>query len=219
MDLVMEERPDIRAEQKGYESLTTIELLSLIMGGSDTATITAARAIFKLADCKTARLMHLNKKELRSIPNVGSARANAILASFEMSKRITMATPESEDLGSARAIYDFMHPKMQWLEYEEFWILLMNQNLKLIKPVRISHGGLTETAVDIRVIMKEALLNNATVLAACHNHPSGNSRPSRQDDNITERMRKACDTMRIHFLDHIIVTNGNYYSYEESGRL
>ena len=95
----------------------------------------------------------------------------------------------------------------------------MNQNFKLIKPVRISHGGISETAVDVRVIMREAVLNNATVLALCHNHPSNNATPSGDDNRLTERVRKACEVMRLYFLDHIIVTDGQYFSYRESGRL
>ena len=112
-----------------------------------------------------------------------------------------------------------MHPKMQDLDVEEAWVLLMNQNYKLIKPVRISHGGLTETAVDVRIIMKEAILCNATVLALCHNHPSNNPRPSRDDDQLTQRVKKACELMRIHMMDHVIMTDGDYYSYYENGRL
>ena len=85
--------------------------------------------------------------------------------------------------------------------------------------MRLSHGGITETAVDVRLIMKEALLNNATVIAVAHNHPSGNVRPSRDDDMLTRKIREACQTMRIHFLDHVIITDGNYYSYREQGKL
>jgi DNA repair protein RadC len=102
---------------------------------------------------------------------------------------------------------------------EEFHVLLLNQSYKLIKEVCISHGGITETAVDVRVIMKEAILNNATVLVACHNHPSGNLQPSSQDDNLTRSLKRACETMRIYFLDHVIITDGNYFSYHEQGRL
>ena len=86
---------------------------------------------------------------------------------------------------------------MQDLDVEEAWALMMNQNFRLIKAVRISHGGLSETAVDVRVVMKEAILANATVLAICHNHPSNNAHPSRMDDQLTKRMRDACETMRI----------------------
>ena len=112
-----------------------------------------------------------------------------------------------------------MHPLMQDLDVEEFWALLMNQHHRLIKKVRISHGGITKTAVDIRIIMREAVLSNCTVLAVCHNHPSGNLTPSKADDDLTRNLRRACEVMRVHFLDHVIVTDGQYFSYHEQGRL
>ena len=95
----------------------------------------------------------------------------------------------------------------------------MNQNFKLIKTELLSRGGLTETAVDIRLIIKSALLNNATTIALCHNHPSNNARASKEDDRITEKLKKACELMRLYFLDHVIITDGAYYSYRERGRL
>ena len=94
----------------------------------------------------------------------------------------------------------------------------MNQNYRLIKRVRISHGGITETAVDIRIIMREAVLANATILAVCHNHPSGNIKPSNADDQLTRAISKACELMQIRFLDHVIITDGQYYSYNELGK-
>lgn len=112
-----------------------------------------------------------------------------------------------------------MHPLMQDLDIEEFWVLLMNQNYRLIKKVRIAHGGISEVSVDIRIVMREAVLANTTIMAVCHNHPSGNIRPSRMDDALTESIRKACQVMRIHFLDHVIVADGLYFSYREEGRI
>ena len=112
-----------------------------------------------------------------------------------------------------------MHPKMQDLPTEEFWALLLNQNFQLIKPVRISRGGISEVTVDVRIILKEALLANATVIAVCHNHPSGSLKPSKPDDQITQRLKNSCDIMRLHLLDHIIITDGAYFSYHEKGRL
>ena len=111
-----------------------------------------------------------------------------------------------------------MHPQMQDLDVEEFWILLLNQNHRLIKKVRISHGGITETAVDIRIIIREAVLANATILAVCHNHPSGNLTPSHADNELTKDIKRACELMRIHFMDHVIITDGQYYSYHELGK-
>jgi DNA repair protein RadC len=112
-----------------------------------------------------------------------------------------------------------MHPKMQDLDTEEFWMLLMNQNYRLIRELRIAHGGISEVAVDIRILIKEALLSNATIIAVCHNHPSGSLSPSRADNDLTQSIKRACDVMRIKFLDHVIVTDGAYYSYHEEGRL
>ena len=94
-----------------------------------------------------------------------------------------------------------------------------NQNNRLIKKVRISHGGITEVSVDIRIIMREAVLANATIIAVCHNHPSGNLRPSTADNDLTNQLQRACQLMRIHFMDHVILTDGNYFSYRETGRL
>ena len=108
---------------------------------------------------------------------------------------------------------------MQDLDVEEAWALFMNQNYKLIKAERISHGGFSETAVDVRVVMREALLHNTTILAICHNHPSNNATPSAFDDRLTQSVKQACETMRILFLDHIIITDGKYYSYREEDRL
>ena len=131
-----------------------------------------------------------------------------------------MERPEERpDLGTATRIYNHMHPIMQDLDVEEFWVLLMNQHYRLIKKLRISHGGITETAVDIRIIIKEAVLANATILAVCHNHPSGNLSPSSQDDHLTKDIKRACELMHIHFLDHVIITDGQYYSYHEQGKL
>jgi DNA repair protein RadC len=159
-------------------------------------------------------------RELTNYKGVGEAKAITILAACELGKRRQAEKPqERPDLGSATRLYNYMHPKMQDLDVEEFWLLLMNQSCRLIKDVRIAHGGITEVSVDVRILMREAVLCNATMMAVCHNHPSGSIRPSRQDDELTKRIQKACEVMRIHFLDHVIITDGLYYSYHEEGRL
>jgi DNA repair protein RadC len=158
--------------------------------------------------------------DLMRYKGVGEAKAITILAACELGKRRQGESPEERpELGTATRIYNHMHPVMQDLDVEEFWLLLMNQNYRLIKKLRISHGGITEVSVDIRIIMKEAVLANATILAVCHNHPSGALKPSTHDDALTDNLRKACGIMRIHFLDHVILVDGNYYSYHEQGRI
>ncbi|MBR6926971.1 MAG: JAB domain-containing protein, partial [Bacteroidaceae bacterium] len=102
---------------------------------------------------------------------------------------------------------------------EEFHIALLDNSLHLITSRLISRGGLTSTAVDIRVLLREALIGGAAAIVAVHNHPSGNTRPSHQDDDLTSRIRKACEAVSLQFIDHIIVTPNAYYSYSEAGRL
>ena len=158
--------------------------------------------------------------EILDIEGVGTQTACRILAAVELGKRRQAATAELRpDMSTATRIYNYMLPKMQDLATEEFHILLMNQNFRLIKSERISQGGITEVSADIRIMIREAVLNNATIMAVCHNHPSGSTRPSKQDDMLTQSVKKACEVMRLHFLDHVIVTDGNYYSYAENGKL
>jgi DNA repair protein RadC len=159
-------------------------------------------------------------RQLMEHKGIGEAKAITILAACELGKRRQMETPEERpDLSTATKIYRHMHPVMQDLDVEEFWVLFLNQNHRLIKKIRISHGGLSEVSVDLRIIMREAVLANATIMAVCHNHPSGSISPSRQDDALTDSIRRACEVMRIRLMDHLIVVDGSYFSYHESGKL
>ncbi len=216
-----EDRPRERMENLGAENLSNAELLAILIGSGSTKESAVDLMKRLLADCKN-NLNTLGKMTIGDLcryKGIGSAKAITILAACELGKRRQMERPEERpDLGSATRIYNHMHPLMQDLDVEEFWILLMNQHYHLIKKERISHGGITETAADIRIIIREAVLANATILAVCHNHPSGNIKPSKSDDDLTINIRRACELMRIHFLDHVIITDGQYYSYHESGR-
>lgn len=120
---------------------------------------------------------------------------------------------------SSADIYGVLHADLGFLEHEECFCLMLNQASKMIKKVRISVGGITGAAVDVRLILREALLCRATSIVMAHNHPSGNLRPSRDDDEITKSLAKAAETMNIRLLDHLIITDGAYYSYNDEGRL
>ena len=218
----IDDRPREKLERLGAQALSNAELLAILIGSGSTRQSAVDLMKDVLRDCNNNlnTLGKMSIHDLEQYHGMGPAKAITILAACELGKRRSAEAAEKrQDLGSATAVYNYMHPRMQDLDVEEAWILLMNQNFKLIKAVRISHGGITATAVDVRVIMKEALMVNATVMALCHNHPSGNNTPSRLDDKLTERIRKACDIMRIYFLDHVIVCDGAYYSYREKGRL
>ncbi|MCH3995107.1 MAG: DNA repair protein RadC [Prevotella sp.] len=217
-----EDRPREKLLLRGAENLSDAELLAILIG-SGTVKESAVDLMKRLLNDCNNNLNTLGKKsvhELLAYKGIGNAKAITILAACELGKRRQEEKAEErQDLGSATAVYNYMHPRMQDLDIEEAWILLMNQNYKLIKAEAISHGGMTETAVDIRIILREALLNHATILGFCHNHPSNNATPSSADDRLTNRIKKACEIMRIYFMDHIIICDGRYYSYREMGRL
>ena len=216
-----EDRPREKMASLGAEALSNAELLAILIGSGSTKESAVDLMKRVLADSKNNlnTLGKMSIHELCQYNGIGEAKAITILAACELGKRRQMESPEERpDLGTATRIYNHMHPIMQDLDVEDFWVLLMNQHYRLIKKLRISHGGITETAADIRIIIKEAVLANTTILAVCHNHPSGNLKPSRQDDELTKSIKRACELMHIHFLDHVIITDGQYYSYHEQGK-
>ena len=217
-----EDRPRERLDRLGAQALSNAELLAILIG-SGTPKMTAVdlmKQVLRQCDDNLNTLGKMSINELTAFDGIGPAKAITILAACELGKRRQAEdVADRADFSSPALIYKYMHPKMQDLDLEEAWILLLNQNYKLIKAVQLSHGGISETAVDVRIALKHALLHNATILALCHNHPSGSTRPSKEDNKLTESFRKACELMRIHFLDHVIVTDGAYYSYREQGRL
>lgn len=217
-----EDRPREKMLRLGAEALSSAELLAILIGSGSNTESAVDLMKHVLGDCgnNLNQLGKMTVSQLTAYHGVGEAKAVTILAACELGKRRQRERAiERANLNSAPAIYDYMHPQMQDLDVEEAWVLYMNQNFKLLRAMRLSHGGITETSVDVRIVMKEALLSGATILALCHNHPSGNVRPSGEDDRITQRVQQACDMMRIHFLDHLVITDGQYYSYRESGKL
>ena len=217
-----EDRPSNKLQKLGAECLSDSELLAILVG-SGTAqhnAVEIGQQIMSRFDHSLSKLAKADFRSIKDIDGVGTYTACKILAAIELGKRRQLATAMmAPDLSTATAIYNYMNPKMQDLQIEESHVILMNQNYKLIKSVRISQGGITETSVDIRIIMKEAVTNNATIIAFCHNHPSGNVCPSRVDDELTKSIKRACDLMRIHFCDHVIIGDCQFYSYREQGKL
>lgn len=216
------DRPREKLERLGANALSDAELLAILIG-SGTANESAVDLMKRiLKDCNNNlnTLGKLSLHRLEEYKGIGPAKAITILAACELGKRRQRAKVEDAPLlNSAEAIYNYMHTTIQDLDIEEGWILMMKQNFRLIEAKRISIGGLTMAPIDIRLMMKEALMKNTTILAFCHNHPSGNTSPSHEDNLLTTRIRKACELLSIHFADHVVLTDGNYYSYREEGRL
>ena len=217
-----DDRPREKLARIGAENLSDAELIAILIGSGNPqeSAVDLMKRILKDCDNNLGILGRKSISELTAYNGIGEAKAISILAACELGKRREHEDKlERLDLSQPDAIYQHLLSKMRDLDVEEAYIVLMNNNYKHIKTIRLSHGGITETAVDVRVIIKEAVLCNATIVALAHNHPSGNIHPSGHDDQITRQVKSACDAMRLHFADHIIVTDGAYYSYHESGKL
>lgn len=217
-----EDRPREKMERLGAEALSDAELLAILVGSGSTKEDAVSLMKRILSDCNN-NLNTLGKLSIRDLcqyNGIGPAKAITIMAACELGKRRQLEKAEERpELSTATRIYNHMHPVMQDMDVEEFWVLYLNQAHRLIKKTRISHGGISEVSVDVRIIMREAVLCNATIIVACHNHPSGSIRPSRQDDALTQQLKRACDVMRLYLMDHVIVADGQYFSYHEEGKL
>lgn len=217
-----EDRPREKLMAKGVDALTNAELFAILIG-SGTRKKTAVelmQEVMRDCDGKLRNLNRMTLQGLMSYDGIGEAKALSIIAAAEIGRRRAME--QSQDLvqfADSRVVQEYMKPKIQDLSHEESWALLLNNNARLIHCAHLSQGGLTETMVDVRMLLKEALLHDATCFILVHNHPSGNTRPSRPDDDLTMRVKKAAQTLNIRMLDHVVVTDADYYSYAENGKL
>lgn len=218
----LDERPREKAMMHGISSLSKSELLAILVGsGNDEET---AVGLMKrvLASCgdSIAELARLSVDDLCQFKGIGPAKAISIVAACELWKRrANDEMPEARRIMSSKDLYSFFHPILCDSPIERCYVLLLNNMNRVIDHVLIGSGGLTATVVDVRLVMREALMKRATTIALCHNHPSGNIRPSREDDRLTENLSQACKVMNIRLLDHIVLTDGAYYSYNDEARL
>lgn len=221
-NILADERPEFKAANYGFDTLSNTELLSMVInrGAGTTESLSQARQLMNIADGSLSNLAKLSMDEMQVVQGIGDCKALAVLAAIELGKRRALERmPTKPDLGSSLAIYNYMLPQMADLKVEQAHAIFMNQNFRLIKSVKLSQGGITETSVDIRILMREAVMSGATIMAFVHNHPSGNTQPSKADDMLTQQIAKASQIMRIFFMDHVIVTDGSFYSYHDKGRL
>ena len=217
-----EDRPREKMMMHGAAYLSNAELLAILIGSGnrEESAVELMKKVLSHYNNDLTLLGKASMEELCSFNGIGQAKAIAILASLEIAKRRTgMALQEGNVVRCSDDIYHLFYPLLCNLDIEECWILLLNQSAKVLEKIKISSGGLTATLVDVRCIMRDALLKRATSLVVCHNHPSGNIRPSSDDDRITAQIREAANIMNIKLLDHVILTDGNFYSYADEGRI
>lgn len=217
-----EDRPREKMMRKGAETLSDAELLAILIGSGNTEE-SAVALMQRVLSCCNNNLNQLGKWEVRDFARfkgLGPAKSITILAALELGKRRKLQErTERTAIRSSQDIYELFHPLMCDLPTEEFWVLLLNQAARVIDKVRISCGGIDQTSADVRTILREALLKRATQIVLVHNHPSGNPLPSNEDRRLTEQVGKAAQLMNIRLTDHLIVTDGRYYSFCDEGRL
>ncbi|NDP19598.1 MAG: JAB domain-containing protein [Paludibacter sp.] len=218
-----DDRPREKMLRKGSQSLSDAELLAILIGsGSRNETVVElSRRI--LHDChdNLNELAQLTISDLcKRFKGIGEAKAITIIAALEMGKRRKMSENlERKKITSSLDLFDLFEPVLIDLAHEEFWVGLLNGANKVIEIKRLTQGGTRQTVVDIPMILKMALEKSALSIVVAHNHPSGQNRPSHEDEVITKRIKSGCEAIGISLLDHIIIAKGQYYSFADEGKM
>jgi DNA repair protein RadC len=215
-----DERPREKMQQKGASALTDAELLGILIGSGTVkrSAVDLARDILELAKNNLRELGRLNIQELQKVNGIGEARAITICAAMELGRRRQMSEGlERPAIQKSRDAADIVMPMLQDLNHEEFCVLYLNHASRLIRCERLSSGGMTGTVVDVRMVLKNCLLNNANQIIMAHNHPSGTRKPSEADKSLTKRMLDAAALMDIRLIDHLIVAGHDYVSMADEG--
>lgn len=218
-----EDRPREKMLLKGIASLSDAELLAILIGSGnsqETAVQLSQRILFSV-DNNLNALGKLSVKELMSkFKGIGQVKAITINAALELGKRRGSCDPiQRPEIRSSHDTFRLLHPLLCDLPHEELWAVLINRSCQVIEKVKISQGGTSETSADLRLILKAAITTLASSIILCHNHPSGSIRPSREDDQLTQRLKSAARLVDINLLDHIVIGDGSYYSYSDEGKL
>lgn len=217
-----EEQPRERLMKLGAQSLTTSELVAILIrtGSRKSSAIEVANKLLAKSNNSLRDLSVFSSQELANVLGIGKVKAVTILAALELGKRyITEEDQKREKITNSYEAYLMLKPLLRDLKHEECWVLYFNNAAKLITKKQISKGGLSATVVDIRQIMSLALNYNATSMILAHNHPSGNSAPSPQDKVLTEQLKKAGELLNIRLNDHVIVAGNSYFSFSDERML
>lgn len=217
-----DDRPREKMQAMGADALSKAELLAILIGSGvpGLSAVDLMRQILADYNFSLKQLGKASVEDLCRYKGMGPAKALTILAACQLGQlRLQETVEERKKITCSQDIYEYFLPLMQDLQHEECHLLLMRQNMTVIGQKTLSKGGLTYSAFDVRVMLKEAILADATVLALCHNHPSGNASPSKMDDDMTKVAFESCKTMQLRLVDHIILTDGNFYSYQDNTRI
>ena len=224
-DLAADDRPREKALRNGINSLSNAELIAIIFGNGikGKSVLTMSQ---ELLARNNSRLSDIARKGIREIvkenPGIGPAKAISLAAAIELGMRCQAETPtERIRIAGSQSVYDMMRSKLQLLNHEEFWIVLLSRANLVIDTIRLSQGGSAGTVVDTKLLFKRVLEYGDVVagIILVHNHPSGTCHPSREDDMLTQRIKNGGELLDIRVLDHLIITPSSYYSYNDEGRM
>jgi len=217
-----DDRPREKLSLKGQRALSDSELLAIIMGSGsrNESAVELAKRILASVDNNWNNLSRLSVNDLCKFKGIGEAKAISIITALEIGRRkAAQELPEKPKIKESKDIFAVMQNVIGDLNVEEFWVLYLNQGNFVIKKEQIGRGGISQVSVDVRIIMKTALEEFATSIILIHNHPSGTLNPSRSDHHLTEKIKKAAQTLDIELLDHLIITQKAYFSFADEGKL
>mgnify|MGYP000323604927 CR=1 FL=1 len=221
-DWAVEDRPREKLLTKGMASLSDAEIIALLIGtGSrQESAVELSQRILKGSGHNLNELGKLSVHELKKYRGIGEAKAIAIAAALELGRRRKLSVIRNRrQIKSSRDVFEVVQPRLEDLPHEEFWVILLNRANKIIEEVKISQGGITGTVTDVKIILKHAVDRRASGIIMCHNHPSGNTQPSKADSNITRKLKNAAAYLDLQVLDHLIIGEDNYYSFADEGTL
>ncbi len=215
-----DDRPREKLLNKGIDSLSDAELIAILIGSGNRkeSAVELSKRILSETQNNLNSLAKLNVNELQKFKGIGEAKAISIIAALEIGKRRKISEViERKKIRNSKDIFQIFGHKLGDLPYEEFWLILMNRANKIMEIKKISSGGVSGTVIDIKIILKAAIEKTASSIIVCHNHPSGNTKPSNSDISITKKLKDACKTIDVSLLDHVIVSYSNYYSFADEG--
>lgn len=217
-----DDRPREKLLLKGQRVLSDSELLAIIMGSGsrEESAVDLAKRILDSVENNWNNLSKLSVKDLCKFKGVGEAKAISIMTALEIGRRrAAQGLLEKPRIGTSRDGFILLQSLIGDANVEEFWVLYLNQGNFIMRKEQISKGGISQTSVDVRIIMKIALEEMATSIILAHNHPSGNLSPSQADKKLTRKIKDAATTLDIDVLDHLIVTQKSYFSFADEGIL
>lgn len=218
----LEDRPREKFAERGATALSKAELLAILVGSGtpESSAVELMRQILSDHHDSIHEMERLTVEQLCAYKGIGPAKAVTILAACALAGRYAAEdiTPRTK-MDNAEVISRYFSARIANLSHEECHVMFLDNSLRLIGSKCASIGGLASTSVDVRKVMKDAVLSDATALVLCHNHPSGSLNPSRADDDLTRRVHAAATAIGLRMLDHIIVSVDGYYSYQENGKI